>query len=183
VASKFVFRSQNKHFFNPANFGVVFMVLFTGVAYISPAQWGNAAILLFILGSFGLLILTNIRKMDLAISWIVFFFGMDYLWNIYYKNWPLDFFVHSISSGSMILFTFFMITDPSSTPNSRVARVIWVFLVAALAFYLQAFKFIKGAPLYSLFIMSFTVPCFDYIFKDESRFSWDSMYRRPLYNN
>lgn len=183
VASKYIFRINNKHFFNPANFGVVFIILFTGVAWISPAQWGNSTILFFIVGSMALLILTNIRKIDLAISFILFFFGLDFIWNIVYKNWPIDFFIHNISSGSLVLFTFFMITDPSSTPNSRTARIVWVFLISVFAFYLQAFKFIKGAPLFSLFLLSFAVPLFDYLFKNESKFAWDSMYKRELYTN
>lgn len=183
VASKYIFRFNNKHFFNPANFGVVFIILFTGVAWISPAKWGQSANLIFIVGSMALLILTNLRKIDLAISFIVFFFGFDFLWNIAYKGWDFDFFLHNISSGSMVLFTFFMITDPSSTPNSRIARIIWVFMISCIAFYLQSFMYVKGAPLYALFIMSMTVPVFDYLFRKEGKFSWDSNYQRPLYTN
>lgn len=183
VSSKYIFRIKNKHFFNPANFGVVFIILFTGIAWISPAQWGHSANLMFIVGSMALLILTNLRKIDLALSFIVFYFGLDFLWNIIYKGWEFDYFIHNISNGSMVLFTFFMITDPSSTPNSRIARVTWVFLISCLAFYLQYFKFVKGAPLYSLFILSILVPLLDYIFRKEGRFSWDSNYKRPLYTN
>jgi Na+-transporting NADH:ubiquinone oxidoreductase subunit NqrB len=183
VSSKYIFRVNNKHFFNPANFGVIFIILFTGVAWISPAQWGQSANLIFVVGSMALLILTNLRKIDLALSFILFFFGLDFLWNIVYKGWEIDFFLHNISSGSIVLFTFFMITDPSSTPNSRIARVIWVALIALIAFYLQTFLFIKGAPLYALFIMSFSVPVFDIMFRKEGKFSWDSIYQRELFTN
>jgi Na+-transporting NADH:ubiquinone oxidoreductase subunit NqrB len=183
VSSKYIFRVKNKHFFNPANFGIIFIILFTGVAWISPAQWGHSANLLFVVCSMALLILTNLRKIDLTLSFIVFFSGLDFLWNLAYKGWDFDYFLHNISSGSMVLFAFFMITDPSSTPNSRVARVIWVFLISCLAFYLQTFMFVKGAPLFALFIMSITVPVFDYIFRKEGKFSWDSNFQRPLYTN
>lgn len=183
VASKYIFRVKNKHFFNPANFGIIFIVLFTGIAWISPAQWGHSANLIFIGGSMALLILTNLKKIDLALSFIVFYFGLDFLWNIVHKGWELDFFIHNISNGSLVLFTFFMITDPSSTPNTRLARILWVALISCLAFYLQYFQFIKGAPLYSLFAMSLTVPIFDHLFTYESKFAWDSMKQRVLYTN
>jgi Na+-transporting NADH:ubiquinone oxidoreductase subunit NqrB len=183
VSSKYIFRVKNKHFFNPANFGIVFIILFTGVAWISPAQWGHSANLMFVVVSMALLILTNLRKIDLALSFIVFFFGIDFLCNIAYKGLGLDYLKIVTNSGSIVLFTFFLILDPSSSPNSRVARVIWVFLISCLAFYMQAFLFIKGAPLYALFMMSITVPILDYIFRKEGKFSWDSNLQRPLYTN
>lgn len=183
VSSKYIFRVQNKHFFNPANFGVIFMILFTGMAWISPAQWENSTILFFIVGSMSILILINTKKIDLVFSFIIFYLGINFIWIILYKGSPLDTLIHSITSGSMILFTFFMINDPSSTPNSRLARVIWVFLITILAFYLQIIRGVKDAPLYALFILSFAVPFFDYIFRKEGKFAWDSMYKRKLHTN
>lgn len=182
IGSKYIFRYENKHFINPANFGVIFIILFTGLAWISPSQWGSSTILFFIVGSLGLMILTNLNKIDLAFSFILFYFGMDILWNVIYKGWPMDYTIHNISNGSTVLFTFFMITDPSSTPNARWARIIWVFLISLLAFYLSAFHYIKGAPLYALFFLSPLVPILDKLFRD-STFSWDSIVTRPLYTN
>jgi Na+-transporting NADH:ubiquinone oxidoreductase subunit NqrB len=182
IGSKFLLRYDKKHFVNPANFGVVFIILFTGVAWISPAQWGHSETIFFIVTSLALIILTNLKKIDLALSFIIFYFGMDLLWNVGYKGWPLDYTLHNLSNGAIVLFSFFMITDPSSTPNSRLARILWVFLIAILAFYLGTFHFIKGAPIYALFFMSPFVPLLDKIMK-ESVFSWDSMERRTLYTN
>jgi Na+-transporting NADH:ubiquinone oxidoreductase subunit NqrB len=182
IGSKYIFRIGGKHFINPANFGVVFIILFTGLAWVSPGQWGNSTILFFVVGSLGLMILTNLSKIDLVLSFAFFYFGMDFCWNILYKGWPLDYFYQNLTNGSILLFSFFMITDPSSTPNSRSARIIWTFLVAALAFYLSAFCFVKGAPLYSLFLLSVMVPLLDKWSK-ASAFSWDSMKSRELFTN
>ena len=45
-------------------------------------------------------------------------------------QWPLDYFIHSVSTGSLLLFTFFMISDPKTSPNHPVARIIWAVLIA-----------------------------------------------------
>ena len=182
IGSKYIFRYHHKHFINPANFGIVFIVLFTGVAWVSPSQWGSGTVLFFIVGSLGLMMLSNLKKIDLALSFIVFYFGFDFLWNIVYKGLPLDNFIHNISNGSVVLFTFFMITDPSSTPNSRRTRIFWVFLISVLAFYLANFLYVKCAPLFSLFILSPLVPLLDHYAK-EPLFSWDSMEKRELHTN
>src|SRR5581483_7531933 len=44
ISSKFLLRIDDKHLFNPGNFGVVFGLLVTGHAWVSPAQWGHNAI-------------------------------------------------------------------------------------------------------------------------------------------
>lgn len=182
IGAKYIFRIQHKHFINPANFGIVFIILFTGKAWISPSQWGSSTALIFIIGSLGLMILTNLKKIDLAISFLIFYFGFDFVWNIIYKGWPLDSFSHNFSNGSTLLFTFFMITDPSSTPNSRLGRILWVMIIAIIAFYLTTFQYVKGAPLYALFVSSILVPIFDQLFLNEM-FSWDSIKNRTLYSN
>lgn len=41
IASKFVFSFGEKHFFNPANFGIIFALLLTNNAWVSPGQWGE----------------------------------------------------------------------------------------------------------------------------------------------
>ena len=43
IASKFVFTSGNKHWFNPANFGIITALILTPDAWISPGQWGDKA--------------------------------------------------------------------------------------------------------------------------------------------
>ena len=40
IASKFLFRHHQKHFFNPANFGIIAAITLTNDAWVSPGQWG-----------------------------------------------------------------------------------------------------------------------------------------------
>lgn len=41
IASKFVFKIGDKHFFNPANFGIISALILTPDAWVSPGQWGE----------------------------------------------------------------------------------------------------------------------------------------------
>ena len=41
IASKFLFRWHGKHFFNPANFGIIAALILTNDAWVSPGQWGT----------------------------------------------------------------------------------------------------------------------------------------------
>jgi Na+-transporting NADH:ubiquinone oxidoreductase subunit NqrB len=171
ISSKFFLRIKGKHIFNPANFGIMITLMITGDAWISPGQWGSNAILLMLVGCTGLVVLLRVKRLDTAFAFLIAFLGLSFARNILYLGWPLDFFWHQFSTGSLLLFSFFMITDPMSTPSSRIARIIWATLVGALTWWISTKLFVHTAPLWALFLLSPLVPVFDRIFKQE-KFQW-----------
>lgn len=171
ISSKFLIRYKGKHIFNPTNFGIIATILLTGDAWISPGQWGSDGLLLFLIGSCGLIVLLKVRKLDTAVAFFLTFCGLNFIRSILYQGWPLDFFTHQLTSGTLLLFTFFMITDPVSTPSSPKARIIWASMVGILAFFLSYKFFIHGAPVWALFMLSPLTPLFDKLFKNE-KFKW-----------
>ncbi|MFK7968736.1 MAG: RnfABCDGE type electron transport complex subunit D [Bacteroidia bacterium] len=40
-----------------------------------------------------------------------------------------------MTNGSLLLFTFFMITDPMTTPNARKPRIVWAILIGIVSFF------------------------------------------------
>src|SRR2546422_5386760 len=42
-----------------------------------------------------------------------------------------------LQSGALLLFTFFMISDPKTTPDSRAGRILFAIIVATGAAYVQ----------------------------------------------
>jgi Na+-transporting NADH:ubiquinone oxidoreductase subunit NqrB len=171
IASKFLLKINDKHIFNPANIGIVASMLLTGNTWISPGQWGNAAILIFLVGSLGLTVVMKVGKLDTTLGFMIVFLSLEFGRNIIYKDWPIDFFIHQISNGSLLLFSFFMITDPVSTPSHKYARVLWAGCIGVIAFVLSNFYFVTTAPLWALFFFSFTTPVWDYLFK-EKKYEW-----------
>ena len=171
VFGKYIFRLKGKHIFNPSALGIAAAVYFTGNAWISPGQWGSNAVLFFGIICLGFIVVTRVQKLDISLAFLGTFTALLFIRQILYLGWPLDFFVQSISTGSLLLFSFFMISDPKTTPNHSAARIIWAVIVAAIAFYLATFKFINGAPIWVLVCMQPLVPLLDYLFKAK-RFEW-----------
>lgn len=171
IASKYLIRINGKHIFNPSALGIVAAVVITGNAWISPGQWGSGAVILFGVLCLGFIITTKVQKLDTSVAFLGTFGGLLFIRQVMYLGWPVDFFVQSISTGSLLLFSFFMITDPKTTPNHAAARIIWSMLVAAIAFYLATFKFIYTAPVWVLVFTQPLVPLLDKIFK-ATPFTW-----------
>jgi Na+-transporting NADH:ubiquinone oxidoreductase subunit NqrB len=171
IASKFIIRINGKHLFNPANFGIVACILVTEQAWISPGQWGSSAVLWFIVGSAGLSVVFKVGRLDTSFAFLGTLFFLDYIRNILYLGWDFDFLIHKYTNGSLLLFTFFMITDPATTPNHKWARYIWSASVAVVSFILQNKLQVHTAPLWALFFVSPFTFLFDKIFVAQ-KFEW-----------
>jgi len=171
VLGKYLFRYQGKHIFNPSALGIVAAVYFTSDAWISPGQWGSNMVLFFGIICLGFIVVTRVQKLDVSLAFLGTFAALLFARQIMYLGWSMDFFMQSISTGSLLLFSFFMISDPKTTPNHPAARIIWSICVAAIAFYLSTFKFINGAPIWVLVFAQLLVPLLDHVFKAK-RFEW-----------
>ncbi len=171
IVSKYIIRIKGKHIFNPSALGIVVAVFITGNAWISPGQWGSGAVILFGVLSLGFVVTTRVQKLDVSLAFLGTFAALLFARQIIYLGWPMDHFIQSVSTGSLLLFSFFMITDPKTTPNHLVVRIIWSAAIAAIAFYLTAFKFMNGAPILVLVLAQPLVPLLDKFFKAKN-FEW-----------
>lgn len=171
IISKYIIRINGKHIFNPSALGIVSVIYLTDNAWISPGQWGSNMVILFGVLCLGFIVTTRVQKLDISLAFLATFGLLLFARQIIYLGWPMDFFVQSISTGSLLLFTFFMITDPKTTPDHSLARVIWAIAVAAVAFYLATFKFMNGAPIWVLIFAQPLVPLLDKLFKAKP-FQW-----------
>lgn len=171
IGSKFLVRFQGKHIFNPANVGIIAAILLTGDAWISPGQWGSNAVLLFFIGTLGAIVVLRVGRMDTSLAFLAAFAGLHFCRNVLYLGWPLDFWTHQLMNGSLLLFTFFMITDPATTPNTRSMRILWAMIVGAAAFWMSWKLQIHTAPVWALVALSPLVPLLDKLVKGE-KFSW-----------
>ncbi|MGF2414825.1 RnfABCDGE type electron transport complex subunit D [Ferruginibacter sp.] len=178
IASKFIIKIKGKHIFNPSALGIVTAIFLTDTAWFSPGQWGSGTVILFGVCCLGFIVVTRVQKLDISLTFLGTFAGLLFIRQIIYLGWPIDFFVQSISTGSLLLFSFFMITDPKTIPDNKWARIVWCIAIAAVAFYLTTFKFINGAPIVVLILAQPLVPLLDWLFKAR-RFQWTTS---PKYN-
>src|SRR5947209_1001687 len=71
IAGKFLVRIDGKHVFNPTNGGIVFMLLLTNQVWVSPGQWGAAALLAFLLACAGSVVVNKASTSDVTCAFIV----------------------------------------------------------------------------------------------------------------
>lgn len=171
ISSKFLIRFKGKHLFNPANFGMMFVLLFSDAAWIAPGQWGNGIIFLILVVFLGGAILNKVGRLDVGIFFLLSYGFCLFAYNCLYLGWPTDYFFHNITNGTVLIFSFFMITDPMTSPNHPKGRILWAAGIGIGAFILSQAFFIKGAPLWMLFIACPLTAYFDYVFKHK-KFNW-----------
>lgn len=171
IASKFLIRIKGKHIYNPANFGIVLSILLTGQTWVSPGQWGDTPLLVLLFTAAGLMMLFKVGRLDVGLAFLVVFGSLLWIKDVWYKGWPMDFWLHSLSNGSLLLFSFFMITDPVSTPNSARGRYFWAICVAILSFVLASWWKVYDAPIWALWCCAPLTALIDR-WLPAQRFSW-----------
>ena len=167
ISAKFTLRWRGKHLFNPANLGVILAITLLPGTWISPGQWGSdlAAALLFI--ALGSAVTQRARRVDT--SWI---FLATFLALMALRLWWIEvpparigtLVLHQLQNGALLLFAFFMISDPMTTPNHAGARVFHAMAVAALAWAWQMLLYQPAGPVWALFLLVPLVPLLDHFF-------------------
>lgn len=165
MAMKFLVRWDGKHIFNPSAAGIVLgLILFPNQVWVSPGQWGSAALLGLVIVCLAAIVLNRSKTGDISLfflgSWIFLLFARA-LW----LGDPLSIPIHNLQSGALLIFAFFMLSDPMTIPNRRLGRFIFAIAVSGLAFTLQYGFQIREALFYALFFVSLMTPLLDYFFK------------------
>lgn len=170
IASKFALRVRGKHIFNPTNFGIMATMLATGGVWVSPGQWGNAAFFAFLLACLGGLVVNRAARSDVTYAFLAFYLAVLFgraLWLGQPPAIPL----HQLGSGAFLIFTFFMISDPRTTPDSRAGRILFALLVAVGAGGIQFVLYRLNGLLLSLFFLAPAVPLIDRLLPG-GRYTW-----------
>jgi Na+-transporting NADH:ubiquinone oxidoreductase subunit NqrB len=171
IGSKFVIRWKNKHLFNPTNFALVVMFA-GGLGWISPGQWGQVAWFGFLIACLGSLVVTRAARADVTLAFLAFYVGLLFTRAVWLGD-PLTIPLHQIESGALLIFSFFMISDPKTTPDSRAGRIVFALMVALAALYVQFGFFRPNGPLWGLIACAALVPLLDYVLPG-SRYDWSN---------
>ncbi len=170
IFSKFLLRVHGKHIFNPANFGIIVALLFTSEAWVSPGQWGAERWYALVFLSAGGLVLRQVGRWDTSVMFLTVYAALEALRNLW-LGWSWDVWGHRLTSGSLLLFALFMLTDPRTIPSARTGRLIWAIAIAILTYILRNHLFISSAVFWSLFLLSPLSIGLDLLFS-ASPFSW-----------
>jgi Na+-translocating ferredoxin:NAD+ oxidoreductase RnfD subunit len=149
LLSKYVIRYRGGHIFNPSNVGLVVTFVVLGNARVEPLDfwWAplDPAMLLAyaaIVGG-GALIARRLHMLILPVSfWLVLAAAVGVLTasgHCMTTNWSftpvcgVDYWRLILTSPEVMVFAFFMLTDPRTVPTGRIARAVFAGLVAVTA--------------------------------------------------
>jgi Na+-translocating ferredoxin:NAD+ oxidoreductase RnfD subunit len=155
--SKAFIKGGGRHFFNPANFGVVLVLqLLPGDATGMPALFAGYLAPAIVFAVLGLATSAYARQLEVSLSWLGGFlvFGSLRAW---LSSSPLAYVLAPVLSPAVLLFTFHMISDPATTPRTRKFRILFGSGVALLDSAMR-YAQIPNAPFYSLFLVSCLLP-------------------------
>ena len=168
IASKFTIRIRGRHFLNPANLGITAAMLATPHAWCSPAQWGEGGLLLLWMFALGCMVAHRAFRSDVSLAFLASWIALRAA-RVLWLGQSREVLLHQLASGSLILFTFFMISDPKTTPaKSRPARFAFGAIVAAGAFALQHLAYARNPILWALLLAAPLTPLFDFLHDKET---------------
>jgi len=172
ISSKFLLRLDGKHVFNPAGFAIVILLLLPAGVWISPGQWGTNLWFAALVGFLAIMVLHAARRSDIAIFFLMSYGALLVVRAVWLGD-PLAIPLHQLQSGSLLIFTFFMISDPRTSPDSPLGRFLFAFAVAAVAHYLAFFVQIRPAMYFALIALSPATLVIDRVLP-APRFSWST---------
>jgi Na+-transporting NADH:ubiquinone oxidoreductase subunit NqrB len=163
MSSKFIVRVNGKHLYNPANLGVIAAITLLPGTWVSPGQWGNDLALAVWMLMLGTIVTQRARRLD--VSWIFLgaFLGLAAL-RVFLLGQPWTIWWHQLGNGALLLFAFFMISDPMTIPNRIGARIAYALTVAGAAAAWQYVLFKPNALIWALFLATPLVPLLNRIF-------------------
>lgn len=177
IASKFLIRVDGRHLFNPTNFALVVMIATTGRVWVSPGQWGTEAYLAFGLACLGGIVINRAARSDVTYAFIGFY-ALLVSGRAVWLGDPMAIPLHQIENGAFLLFAFFMISDPKTTPDSRAGRILFALMVALGAGFVHFVLFRTNGLLWSLVLCCPLTPLLNRLFPGE-RYLWRTVREIP----
>ncbi|HYI60697.1 MAG TPA: hypothetical protein VEW93_02710 [Acidimicrobiales bacterium] len=149
LLSKYVIRYRGEHVFNPSNIGLLIVFVVVGTRHANPQDlwwgpWSPGLVLTYavIVGG-GVAITRRLHLLAAAATFWVTYAGivavvaasghaMTARWHIGAVE-GFDYWWALVGSPEILIFLFFMITDPKTAPQGRVARLVFAATVGAMS--------------------------------------------------
>jgi len=154
ITGKHLVSFRGQHFFNPTNLALVAILVGSGgQAAVAPAyQWGGkwgVSVLVIVLG---LIIMRRVKKLPLVLSfWAVYCLGALVRAQMTHMPWQITLWA-TVSGGAFMLFSFFMITDPKTSPSTTKGMIQFGAGLGLVDFWFQL-----NTAVFSLFYALFAV--------------------------
>jgi enediyne biosynthesis protein E5 len=170
IMSKYVLRVNNRHIWNPSNFGIAVLVFLAPetVATLS-IQWGNYLLPMIVIWCLGSVIIARLHRFHITGTYVACFIALAFV-----RSWitgsPWQSEIAPLTGPMYQLFIFFMITDPKTTVKSKKWQCVVVATVAVVEMILRLDQVVY-APFYALFIVGPTALLVEYWFESRKSMS------------
>ena len=136
IGSKAIFRAPVgkgvRHFYNPSNFGItITLLLFAWVGIAPPYMftenldsYGDWILPVFIICSGTVLNALFTKRLPLIAAWLIGFVAQAFIRNLFFD---VSFVAALLpmTGIAFILYTFYMVTDPATTPISKRGQIVF----------------------------------------------------------
>jgi len=155
IASKALFRVRvdrgRRHFLNPSNFGITATLLLFPFVGISPPYqftenlhgWADWLLPVIIIASGTFLNAKLTRRIPLIASWLATFVLQAVLRTVFFDA-ELAAALNPMTGVAFLLFTYYMLTDPATTPVAARPQILFGASVAACYGLLMVFHVVFG---------------------------------------
>jgi len=132
IIQKHYLKLDNKHIFNPSNFALIFAVfIFYPKALPIIGEVGKESLIVYLIIIVGALILIRVNRYLITLSFLLAYTILNYIILSHIDTtWSSEHFIASLYSTSFIVYIFFMLTDPITTPNKATLQIAFGFSVA-----------------------------------------------------
>jgi Na+-translocating ferredoxin:NAD+ oxidoreductase RnfD subunit len=132
ITTKHWLQYRGGNIFNPSNIGIVAIsVLFPITVATAPLQWGFILALIFVIATAGTYMVYKVRRFPTILSFLGGFVAAGWI-----RHWIWDKSFNAIFNefmwGGLLIFTFYMITDPKTSPNSIQGQIYFGLATAFL---------------------------------------------------
>ena len=149
LLTKYVIRYRGSHLFNPSNIGLVAAFLLLGSTRVEPLDFWWSPLDAPMIAAYAVILIGGVlitRRLDLlapaTIFWVVLAGGVGLValsGHCMVARWAFapvcgfDFWRVIVTSPEVLIFLFFMLTDPKTVPPGRVGRMLFALVLAIVA--------------------------------------------------
>ena len=155
LSFKFLLTWRGHHLYNPTNITMVLLLLLSGgTVAVAPAyQWGGFWQVPFVVFLLGTIVCWRAKKLALVNAfWITYALGA--LVRAQLTHMPAEITLYAqLSGGAFWLFSFFMITDPKTSPTTTKGSIQFGIAIGLVDLWLQL-SFAVFSLFYALFLVS-----------------------------
>lgn len=167
IGSKHFIKLNNRHIFNPNNFAIVILSLSLPehLAPFGGMRWGGDIMWSLIISFLGLILCFLAGRAFLACTFILSFSLIAFL-RSYFFDVHLFLTLSVLMTPGILIFVYFMITDPRTSPNSVKLQIVFAVGIALIDQLLRLFQF-RLSFFLALFIMTAVYTIADTLLKDK----------------